>query len=239
MLSINDYFTPESLNSEGSIEILAGPTAESRKDFYLTNVNGDKLLKLSMKSEPHASGQVAHAQIKMIGYGIKFAQLWADKPGDPKKVRLPDLVEMTYHGTQAGNSKPKVHLKAQSGYKTLIDDSLQLPTNTDVPVPLFAYECGYRNQQNRANPVKKKAHVVSTKSQGFVRMDFYLASADMDATAFFSSMYFFNLFFTQDYLAAAKSHALTGGQLVAPIELLRMGDYLLIVRRSVIQDIVG
>jgi len=105
MLSINDYFTPESLNSEGAIDMLVGPTAESRKDFYLTNVNGDKLLKLSIKSEPRAGGQVAHAQIKIIGYGIRFAQLWADKPGDPQKVRLPDLVEMTYHGTQAETSR--------------------------------------------------------------------------------------------------------------------------------------
>jgi len=83
--------------------------------------------------------------------------------------------------------------------------------------------------------VKKKAHVVSTENPGQVRVDFYLASANMDVTAFFSSMYFLNLLFTQDYLAAAKNHELAGGQLIAPIELLRMGDYLLIVRRSVSQ----
>jgi hypothetical protein len=234
MLSINDYFTPESLNSEGTIDMLVGPTAESRKDFYLTNVNGDKLLKLSVKSEPHTGSQPSHAQIKIIGYGTKFAQLWADKPGDPRKVRFSgSVVELTYHGTPAGDRQPKVHLKAQTGYTTLIDDSLRLPTSTDVPVPLFASDCGYKNQQNTANPVKNKAHIVSIGTLGYVRVDFYLASANMDVSAFFSSMYFFNFFFTQDYLAAATNRELSGGQLIAPIVLLRMGDYLLIVRRSV------
>ena len=158
MPSINDYFTPESVNTVGGVDMLVGPSEQSRKDFYLTNANGDKLLKLSVKSEPHTGSQNPHAQIKIIGYGTKFAQLWADKPGDPRKVRLSgSVVELTYHGTPAGDRQPKVHLKAQTGYTTLIDDSLRLPASTDVPVPLFAYDCGYKNQQNTANPVKNKA----------------------------------------------------------------------------------
>lgn len=234
MPSINDYFTPESTNEEDAVSMLAGP-GESRKLFYLTNASGDKLLKLSIKSESHTSQRQPHAQIKIIGYGIRFARVWADKPKDPKKLRLPESVEMTYHGDQKSGKTSKVHLKATSGYQTLINDSLALPATTEMPVPLFALECGNKNQQKRCNPVTKKAHVISTENPGFVRVDFYLASAKMDVGAFFSSMYFLSFFFNQDYLATIKNHPLSGGQIIAPIELLRMGDYLLIVRRSLSQ----
>lgn len=52
MNSINNFFTPESTNAQGSISMFVGP-GESRKAFYLTSANHDKLLKLSIKSEPH------------------------------------------------------------------------------------------------------------------------------------------------------------------------------------------
>ncbi|WP_172116999.1 hypothetical protein [Halomonas hibernica] len=231
MLTINDYFTPAS-TVEGRIRMLRMATEENQKAFYLTNIHGNKLLKLSIKHERQKVLQENHAQIKIIGYGIKYAQVWADKPTDPQRVRLLDSIELTYHGAQAGEMKPKVHLKAKSCYRTLLDDSLHLPVSTQVPVPIFAYESGYKNQDSKAKPVTKKAHSVSTADPGYVRVEFYLASADMDVNAFVETMYFFNFFFTQEYLAAAKGHPLVSNLIIAPIEMLRMGDYLLIVRRS-------
>jgi len=232
MNSINNFFTPESVSAQGSISMFVGP-GESRKAFYLTNANHDKLLKLSIKSEPHTKQQHPHAQIKIIGRGIKEARVWEDKPGDPKRVRLPESVEMTYHGALKGEMAPKLHLKASSGYKTLINESLELPASTDLPLPLFALECGYKNKQSKNNPVTKKGHVTSTEVDDFVRIDFYLTSVNGDFEAFFNSMYLFSFLFNQEYLSAHQNHPLTGGQIIAPIELFRMGDYVLMVRRSI------
>lgn len=210
-------------------------STHNRKAFYLTNPHGDKLLKLAIKNEAGNGVSGAHAQIKIIGYGTKQAWIWADRPNDPQRVRLAEGVELTYHGAPAGDENPKVHLKAATGYKQLIDNSLQLPASTEVPVPLFAFECGVKNQQCRDNPVVKKAHVVSTEDLGFVRVDFYLAGSDFDFAAFKKSMYYLNIFVTQDYLAAANGCQLVGVKVLEPIPLLRMGDYVLMVKRSVSQ----
>lgn len=232
MFDIKAYFTPESQNTDGSITTLSGP-GEGRKTFYLTNSHNNKLLKIVIKGEPNRQKKETYAQIKIIGYGIKRARVWEDKLGDPRIVSLPDIVEMTYHGAQKGEANSKVHIKAHSGYKTLVDDSLQLPASADVPLPLFAIDPGYKNQEKSGNTIKKNAHIVSTGNQDYVRVDFYLASTNMDIGAFFNSIYFFNLFWTQEYLAAARNHPLESGEIIAPIAIVRISDYLLFVRRSV------
>src|SRR5690554_1358865 len=182
------------------IAMLAENT-ESRKAFYLINQYGDKLLKLAVKNEAGNNVSGRHAQIKIIGYGTKQAQVWADQPGDPQRVRLAGAVELTYHGAQVGDNNPKVHVKVETGYKSIIDNSLQLPASTEMPVPIFAFECGFKNQQFTDNPVTKQAHVVSTGGPGSVRVDFYLAGSNFDVAAFKKSMYYLNIFVTQDYLA--------------------------------------
>lgn len=215
--------------------MLFGPSEINEKAFYLTNVHGDKLLKLAIKSEAGKKISGAHAQIKIIGYGTKQAQVWSDHPDDPKRVRLSEAVELTYHGAHAGDKTPKVHVKAKMGYKSLIDNSLQLPASTEMPVPIFAFECGFKNQQCRSNPVTKKAHTISTGDPGFVRVDFYLAGSNFDVAVFKKSMYYLNIFVTQDYLAGVNGCQLIGVKVLEPISLLRMGDYVLMVRRSVSQ----
>ncbi|WP_113908183.1 hypothetical protein [Aliidiomarina celeris] len=228
-----EYFTPDSRKPDGTIDMFSGPDEHNRKSLYLTNVHGDKLLKLAIKDEPRSGRDQSHAQIKIISTAIKWAHVWADKPTDPKKVKLPEQVEMTYHGAHVREMKPKVHLKAQSGYRTLIDDSLDLPSTTNIPVPLFALESSYNNERRLGNPVTKKGHVVCTDNPCSVRADFYLASSEVNIYSYMSSIHFFSFLFTQDYLASAKGHPLVGGQIIAPVKIFRMGSYLLFVRRSI------
>lgn len=231
MEDITRFFTSESVNEDGSVRMLSSSKI-NRKVFYLTNVFGDKLLKLSIKSEPRVGAGESHAQIKLIGYGIKRAHVWEDKPSDPRIERLPAAVEMTYHGAQKGEMHPKIHVKAQSGYRTLMNDSLELPVSYDMPVPLFSFEPGYKNKSRWGGSVKKRGHVLSTGNSDYVRVDFYLAGVNIDIGAFVNSMYFFNLFWTQDYLAGTKNHPLEGGKIIAPIQFFSMGEYMLVVRRS-------
>lgn len=231
MSNINDFFTSNSINSEGELTMVSYEE-KNNKSFYLTNFYGDKLLKISLKSEPSKSLKEVHAQIKIIGYGVKSAHVWKDQPNDPSIERIFHLTELTYHGVCLNEKKPKIHIKAQSGYKTLIDDILHLPSSIDLPVPLFAMEPGYRNLKTNADIVKKKSHVISTEKDSYERIDFYLASADMNFDKFINSMYFFNIFWTQNYLATATNNELTSGKIIAPINFLRIGEFILIVRRS-------
>ena len=154
--SITDYFTSESQNESGSVTMLAqGP--EDRKVLYLTNQLGHKLLKIVVKSEPGSHHNKQHAQIKLIPYGIKHAIVWQDQPSDPKLVALHDGVDLTYRGGKDNDQTTKVHIKATAGYATLIDDSLNLPADVEMPVPLFSFDTGYDNQRPLANHVTKKA----------------------------------------------------------------------------------
>lgn len=211
--------------------MLAQESAD-RKVLYLVNQYGNKLLKLLVKSEPSSHLDKKYAQLKLIPYGIKRATVWQDIPSDPKLVTLHDGVDLTYYGGQKGDQTPKVHIKAISGYSTLIDDSLSLPIDVDVPIPLFSLDAGYANQRMLRNPVTKSSHVVFAGSAQAVRFDMCLASASKDMSAFINSMYFFNLFWTQDYLATAKNLPLTGGLIIAPITFYRMGQCQIVVRRS-------
>lgn len=154
-----------------------------KKSLYLTNQYGQKLLKLLLKNEPTINGTVRHAQIKLIPYGITRAWVWRDQPSDPHIVTLHDGLDLTYHGGQKADNAPKVHLKATTGYTTLIDESLSLPDDTAHPVPLFSLETGYSNQWPAANPVTRASHVVCAANRQPVRFDLYLACADMDIAA--------------------------------------------------------
>lgn len=229
---ITDLFTAESFNSDAGKTMLRC-AAEDRKLLYLTNANGQKLLKVAVKNEADASSGDQYAQIKLVPYGIKRALVWRDLPSDPLHPILHDGVTLTYHGSKGVGQTPKVHVKARSGYRTLVDDSLELPGNLDVPVPVFSLETGFANQRELVDPVTKKSHCFDSGSREPVRFDVYVASASMDIPAFVDSMYFFNLFWTQDYLIAAKDHPLTSGLIIAPIMFFRMGDYQVVVRRSV------
>lgn len=229
---ITNFFTTESLNADGGVTILRCAD-EDRRLLYLTNVNGQKLLKIVVKSESGSEFSGQYAQIKIVPYGIKRALVWRDLPSDPLHPILHDDVTLTYHGGKGAGQAPKVHVKATTGYRTLIDDSLELPSNLDVPVPVFSLETGFANQRGLVDPVTKKCHFLASGSQEPVRFDVYVASAGMDIAVFHDSMYFFNLFWTQDYLIASKDHPLTSGLIIAPIMFFRMGDYLVVVRRSV------
>lgn len=230
---ISAFFTAQSRHPGGSIPMLV-TEADNRKTLYLTNLHGQKLLKISVKSEPLKNQGTHHAQLKVITYGINRAWLWTDRPNDPDIVRLHDGVELTYHGGPRGDMKPKVHIKVTTGrYATFIDDSLHLPHDTEHPVPLFSLETGYANRREVTHQVTKVAHVMDAGSGEPVRFDFYLAGAEIDMQRFVNSMYFFNLFWTQDYLLTAKNLPLTSGLIIAPITFFRMGRYQLVVRRSV------
>lgn len=206
---------------------------EDRKTLYLTNANGQKLLKIVVKNESCFESDGQYAQIKIVPYGIKRALVWRDLPSDPLHPILHDDVTLTYHGGKGAGQAPKVHVKATTGYRTLIDDSLELHSDLDFPVPVFSLETGFANQRALVNPVTKKCHCLAAGSQAPVRFDVYVASASMDIPAFVDSMYFFNLFWTQDYLIASKDHPLTSGLIIAPIMFFRMGGYQVVVRRSV------
>lgn len=201
-----------------------------RRALYVVNSSGSKLLKLAIKSE---SRDRAFAQIKIIRYGIRRACVWVDRPNDPKIEELKGNVEITYHGGYQGGQLPKVHIKARSGYKNLVDDSLDLPADREVPVPLFSLEVGNASRRNTGNTVTKKAHVLSVSYTQPVRVDFYLAALNMDIGAFVDSMYFFNLLFTPDYLASARGGRLNGGLIIPPLVYFRMGEYKILARRSV------
>lgn len=232
-MGINDFFTEESLNAAGGIAML-DHAVEDKKTLYLTNANGQKLLKIVVKNEACAESGGEYAQIKIVPYGIKRALVWRDLPSDPLHPILHDGVTLTYHGGKRAGQTAKVHVKATAGYRTLIDDSLELPTDLVVPVPVFSLETGFASQRALTDPVtKKKCHCLAAGSQEPVRFDIYVSSADMDIPAFVDSMYFFNLFWTQDYLIASKDHPLSSGLIIAPIMFFRMGDYQVVVRRSV------
>ncbi|MDD3883599.1 MAG: hypothetical protein PHW66_01575 [Gallionella sp.] len=225
-------FTPQSLNPDGGITMLAHEP-ENRRVLYLTNQYGQKLLKIVVKSETQKFLDTKHAQIKIITYGIKRAWVWRDQPSDPQIAILRDGVNLTYHGGQKNGQNPKVHIKATTGYINLIDDSLQLPSDTYHPVPLFSLETGYANQWALTNPVTKSGHIISTGDCQSVRFDLYLVGSEMDLGAFFNSMYFLTLVGTHDYLVAAKNCPLTSGLIIAPITFCHMGNYQVLIRRSV------
>lgn len=230
--SVNDYFTPESIYGSDVIRMLEFVSKNS-KSIYVLNRHGDKLLKLAIKNEKLANSAQKCAQVKIILYGIKRAYVWNDLPSDPDVVALKDNIEITYHGSRYNNRSAKVHLKSMSGYKTILDDSLELQSDWHHPVPLFALETGYANDSKRNNPVTKSGHKVSSEYRGGIRFDFYLAGKNMDQKRFLDSIYFFMLFFTQDYLASSTRNELTGGKIIAPIKSFLMGEYQVIVRRSV------
>lgn len=207
--------------------------AKNLKALYLTNQFGQKLLKIVVNSEAQKTRDTNHAQIKIVTYGIKRAWIWRDLPSDPDIVTLRDGIDLTYHGGPKGDQAPKVHVKITMGrYVTLIDDSLRLPTDVDYPVPLFSFETGHANQRELTDPVVKPAHVIGSGSNQAVRFDLYLAGATLDMGAFVNSVYFMNLFWTQEYLAAVKRSPLISGQIVAPIAFFSMGQYRIVVRRS-------
>lgn len=208
---------------------------ESHKRLYLVNQHGRKLLQLVVKDEQAQGADVRYAQIKLIPYGTHRARVYQDKPSDPGLEVIRSGVELTYHGASVGDQAPKVHLKAVTGYKTLVDSSLALPSDTQRPVPLFTLETGHNADKPKSDEdeINKNAHVANAGHTQPVRFDLYLAGAGFDVDAFVNSFYFFNLFYPLDYLIRAQNCPLNSDQIVAPIMLYPMGAYTMLVRRSI------
>lgn len=80
---------------------------------------------------------------------------------------------------------------------------------------------------------KKNAHIISTDYDAPVRVDLYLAGKDFNLKSFVNSFYFFSLFSNQDYLKAGDNMPFGGGLIIPSIEILPMGEYKLLVRRSI------
>lgn len=230
-MSILKYFTDESVNSDGGISMFERMEF-SRKELYLTNQYGFKLLKICIKNEPATSNQQRFAQIKLIPYGIKRIYVWRDQPNDPMIVTLRNGLDLTYHGDVGVDRSSKVHIKSKTGHTTLIDEIHTLPVDANLPLPLFSVETGFFNQRDTRDTVTKQVATVSSNHAMPVRFDLYLAGADIDEKAFFSSMYYFSFLWTQDYLIKSRGSPLQGGKIIAPILSVRMGDYILYVRRS-------
>lgn len=231
--SITDFFTPESRAPDGSVQMIE-QRPESRKRLYVVNQHGRKLLQLVVKDEQTQSADVRYAQIKLIPYSTRRARVYQDKPSDPSIEVIRNGVELTYHGASTGDRAPKVHLKACTGYKTLVDNSLTLPSDTLHPVPLFTLEPGHDAGKPKTEDdlISKSAHVANAGHNQPVRFDLYLAGVGFDVDAFVNSVYFFNLFSPLDYLIRAQNCPLNTDQIVAPMTLYPMGVYTLLVRRS-------
>ena len=206
----------------------------SRKRLYLVNQHGRKLLQLVVKDEQTRVAAVRHAQLKIIPYGTRVARVSQDKPSDPGIEVIRSGVEFTYHGGSAGDKAPKVHLKAVTGYRNLVDSSLALPSDTVHPVHLFTLEQGHDADKPKSadDLISKGAHVANAGHNQPVRFDLYLAGAGFDLGAFVNSVYFFNLFSPLDYLIRAQNCPLNSDQIVAPMMFYPMGAYTLLVRRS-------
>lgn len=229
--SITDFFTPDSRSIDGSVRMInTVSTAHSR--LYVVNQHRRKLLQLVLKNESAKDKETQHAQIKIIPYGTRRARIYRDKPNDPSIEVLHNGVELTYHGGAKDNQAPKVHLKAATGYKTLVDFSLSLSSDTPHPVPLFTYEPGHDFDKPIADKISKSAHVADAGHTQPVRFDLYLAGKNFDVAAFVNSVYFFNLFWTPDYLIRAQHCALSSGLIVAPVMIYPMDTYTVLIRRS-------
>ena len=236
MNSITDFFTPSSVNENGNVPMLSQePT--SKKSLYIVNQHGIKLLKIALNNEKGGpSGNELFAQLKIIRYGFKRALLWENKPTDPKFLQLRDDVELTYHGSKTDEQSSKIHLKAHTQYETLLDNALILPIEgIEQPAPLFSFELGCFDSKQAGDSKTRSGHVVKPGEAGAVRFEFYIMSQSADFGSFVNSTYFFNLFFSQDYLSAAQRGVLQGGQIIAPIQFLPMGCVWLVVKRSASQ----
>lgn len=210
--------------------IETGSAAHSR--LYLVNQHRRKLLQLVLKNESTKDNGTQHAQIKVIPYGTRRARIYRDHPNDPSIEVLHNGVELTYHGGAKDNQAPKVHLKAATGYKTLVDCSLSLSSDTPHPVPLFTFEPGHDFNKLIADKISKSAHVAEAGHTQPVRFDIYLAGRNFDVAAFVNSVYFFNLFWTPDYLIRTQHCSLSSGLIVAPVMIYLMGAYTVLIRRS-------
>lgn len=234
MVTINDYFTPASIDNAGSIKMLEALEGKSKKALYVTNEHGIKLLKIAIKNEEGGKNKEStYAQLKIIRYGFNKAILWENKPSDPRKLTFHKDVEITYHGSSKDNQTSKIHLKTKSKYLTLMDQALELPVEgIEQPAPLFALEFGYFHEKKTGETKVRGGHVVSPSEDGPVRFEFYMMSQSADVQAFFNSTYFINLLFSQDYLSTAQSGILTNNKIIAPILFLPMGNLWLVVKRS-------
>lgn len=230
--SITDFFTDASCNVGGGVQALETYSGSPKNALYIVNQYGIKLLKIAVKNESKQIAIVNHAQLKIIPYGFKKAWFWRDEPDDPKTVTLRDGVELTYHGVQIGDKTAKIHLKGHLGYQTLLDNILELPQDLEQPTPLFGFESGYAFDKTTGETRIRSGHIVKPDHVGPVRYEFYLMSQSADMEQFVNSTYFFYMFFSLDFMSKTQQGVLQGGQIIAPIRVLPVRDYWLLVRRS-------
>lgn len=235
MNSITNFFTVSSVNSDGTIIAISEANEPNKKSLYIINQQDIKLLKVVVSNEKGGKDKEDnYAQLKIIRYGFKRALLWEDKPTDPKLFQLRDDIELTYHGSKTDKQSSKIHLKARTQYKTLLDNALDLPIDgIDQPAPLFAFELGCFHNKVTGDGKTRSGHVVKPGEEGAVRFELYIMNQSADVESFVNSTYFFNILFSQDYLSTAQRGVLQGGQIIAPILFYSMGDFWLIVKRSV------
>lgn len=241
--SILDYFTLDMRQPDGSVRMFEWQD-ETYNRLYILNVEGCKLLQFVAKDETTRDNGRICAQLKIIPYGIRQAQVWSDQPSDPQRLKLSRAwdYELTYHGPGPANQSPKIHLiekrAGQKQYKTLIDFALPLSQDLSRMVPLFSMNTGYASSQGSAEKLKSKAHVFRITETGPTQVDFYLLGADADFNSAFNTHYGLSLFCALDYLCTAKQGILRAVQISMPITGFRMGNYRLWVR-CILSDYQG
>lgn len=234
--SIIDYFTPTMHQADGSVKML-DLQDEPRSRLYILNSKGKKLLQLAVKNEPTQNDSSTFAQLKLIPYGLRKAQIWRNSPSDPQQTRLSNAweYELTYHGTGNQNQAPKIHLiekrRGQKEYTTLIDMTLPLSQELFRFVPLFSMNPGFANAQLATEEVKKKAHVFHI-TEGSVQLDFYISGSEAEIQLAFNTHHGLSLFFALDYLCTKKQGVLKPVIIAMPISGFRMGNYRIWVRCS-------
>ncbi len=211
---------------------------ETHNRLYILNAGGSKLLQFIAKDEASkASGRIC-AQLKIIPYLIRKAQVWSDQPNDPQRLQLSRAwdYELTYHGPGPANQSSKIHLiekrNGQKHYKTLIDFALPLSQDLSRMVPLFSLNAGYACHQGSAEGVRRQAHVFRLTEPGPTQVDFYLLGANADINLAFNTHHGLSLLFALDYLCSAKQGILRSVQIAMPITGFRMGNYRLLARCS-------
>lgn len=208
----------------------------SHERLYIVNKFGTKLLQFITSNNRSSDASEFYAQIKIIPYSTDKAIIHRDGSLKLKSYKLYSGVEITYHGGAIDQASPKIHLKAQSisrnRYRTLINQSLSLPSKTNNMLPIGSLEPGRSLLKQQKQKTRKKSHIHKLNTQKNVRYDFYLTGSRFDLKQYVNSFLFLNLLFSQDYLSTIKNCRLSGGKIIPPIKEYKMNNFSIWVRCS-------
>lgn len=202
-----------------------------RSRLYILNTMGRKLLQVAVRNEKSQHHGINCAQLKIIPYGLRKAQIWKNQPSDPTVIRLSSAFEyeLTYHGSGTRDQAPKIHVikkrSDQKEYTTLLDMTLPLSQDLFRLVPLFSFNPGFSKNQPANDPVQKKAHVFQISESNSVKLDFFLTGADSELQLVFNTHHGLSMFFGLDYLCSKKKGILIPVKIAMPISGFKMGDY--------------